>query len=198
MESNNNRRNFLKSVGTLSLGAAIISPLSALPNTKQTEETDLTKEVDTSKPQTISILQTTDVHCQIHPHDELFWENGKAVFRKTGGYAYVATLLKELKKKNPNTYTIDTGDMFQGSELSVETTGAAFVPILNALDYDLYLPGNWEVIYGKKRMQTLLGSLVAPKICTNMYHHLACSGRKNRFFRIHGSLGSHKTKSKLQ
>jgi sulfur-oxidizing protein SoxB len=182
MESNNNRRNFLKSVGTLSLGAAIISPLSALPNTKQTEETDLTKEVDTSKPQTISILQTTDVHCQIHPHDELFWENGKAVFRKTGGYAYVATLLKELKKKNPNTYTIDTGDMFQGSELSVETTGAAFVPILNALDYDLYLPGNWEVIYGKKRMQTLLGSLVAPKICTNMYHDLGDGKRGELIF----------------
>ncbi|MBU0941461.1 MAG: bifunctional metallophosphatase/5'-nucleotidase [Bacteroidetes bacterium] len=182
MESNNNRRNFLKSVGTLSLGAAIISPLSALPNTKLTGESDLAKDIDTSKPQTISILQTTDVHCQIHPHDELFWENEKAVFRKTGGYAYIATLLKELKKKNPNTYTIDTGDMFQGSELSVETTGAAFVPILNALGYDLYLPGNWEVIYGKKRMQTLLGSLDAPKICTNMYHDLGEGKRGELIF----------------
>ena len=182
MESNNNRRNFLKSVGTLSLGAAIISPLSALPNTKLTGESDLAKDIDTSKPQTISILQTTDVHCQIHPHDELFWENEKAVFRKTGGYAYIATLLKELKKKNPNTYTIDTGDMFQGSELSVETTGAAFVPILNALSYDLYLPGNWEVIYGKKRMQTLLGSLDAPKICTNMYHDLGEGKRGELIF----------------
>ena len=182
MESNNNRRNFLKSVGTLSLGAAIISPLSALPNTKLTGESDLAKDIDTSKPQTISILQTTDVHCQIHPHDELFWENEKAVFRKTGGYAYIATLLKELKKKNPNTYTIDTGDMFQGSELSVETTGAAFVPILNALSYDLYLPGNWEVIYGKKRMQTLLGSLDAPKICTNMYHDLGDGKRGELIF----------------
>jgi 2',3'-cyclic-nucleotide 2'-phosphodiesterase (5'-nucleotidase family) len=182
MESNNNRRNFLKSVGTLSLGAAIISPLSALPNIKLTGESDLAQEIDTSKPQTISILQTTDVHCQIHPHDELFWENEKAVFRKTGGYAYIATLLKELKKKNPNTYTIDTGDMFQGSELSVETTGAAFVPILNALGYDLYLPGNWEVIYGKKRMQTLLGSLDAPKICTNMYHDLGDGKRGELIF----------------
>jgi hypothetical protein len=33
--------------------------------------------------------------------------------------------------------------MFQ-EELSVETTGAAFVPILNALDYNLFLPGNWK------------------------------------------------------
>jgi 2',3'-cyclic-nucleotide 2'-phosphodiesterase (5'-nucleotidase family) len=67
--------------------------------------------------------------------------------------------------------------MFQGSELSVKTTGEAFVPILDALKYDLYLPGNWEVIYGKKQMQTLLGKLNAPKICTNMYHDLG-DGKK--------------------
>lgn len=178
----NNRRNFLKAVGTLGLGAAIISPLSAIANTNQTEETNLDKEVDNTKPQTISILQTTDVHCQIHPHDELFWENGKAVFRKTGGYAYMATVLNQIKKKNPNTYIIDTGDMFQGSELSVETSGEAFVPILNSMDYDLYLPGNWEVIYGKTKMQTLLGSLDAPKICTNMYHDLGQGKRGELIF----------------
>jgi 2',3'-cyclic-nucleotide 2'-phosphodiesterase (5'-nucleotidase family) len=89
----------------------------------------------------------------------------------------MATMLNDLKKKNPNTYIIDTGDMFQGSELSVKTTGEAFVPILDALKYDLYLPGNWEVIYGKKQMQTLLGKLNAPKICTNMYHDLG-EGKK--------------------
>ena len=59
MESNNNRRNFLKSVGTLSLGAAIISPLSAIANTNQIEEMKLDAVLDRSKPQTISILQTT-------------------------------------------------------------------------------------------------------------------------------------------
>lgn len=48
---------------------------------------------------TISILQTTDVHCQIHPHDELFWEDEQAVFRKTGGYAYLSAMLHTLKKK---------------------------------------------------------------------------------------------------
>jgi S-sulfosulfanyl-L-cysteine sulfohydrolase len=178
----NNRRNFLKSVGTLGLGAAIMSPLNAIANTNQSEETNSNKEFDTTKPQTISILQTTDVHCQIHPHDELFWENEKAVFRKAGGYAHMKTLLDQLKKKNPNTFTIDTGDMFQGSALSVKTTGDAFVPILNALGYDLYLPGNWEVIYGKRKMQNLLGSLNAPKICTNMYHDLGEGKRGELIF----------------
>jgi 2',3'-cyclic-nucleotide 2'-phosphodiesterase (5'-nucleotidase family) len=67
--------------------------------------------------------------------------------------------------------------MFQGSELSVKTTGKAIAPILNELSYDLYLPGNWEVIYYKKAMQTLLGSLHAPKVCANMYHDLG-DGKK--------------------
>ncbi len=186
MESSKNRRNFIKSIGTLGIGATVLAPLSGLANNNNSfdENEKITDNAvqDLSLPVTISILQTTDVHCQIYPHDELFWENDKAVFRKAGGYAHMATMLKDLKKKNPNTYVIDTGDMFQGSELSVKTTGEAFVPILDSLNYDLYLPGNWEVIYGKKKMQTLLGALDAPKICTNMYHDLGDGKRGELIF----------------
>ena len=174
---NNNRRNFIKNIGALGISIPFIAPISSFATEKELQESENQNRVDNNLPQTISILQTTDVHCQIHPHDELFWEDNKAVFRKTGGYAYMASMLNDLKKKNPNTYIIDTGDMFQGSELSFKTTGEAFVPILDALKYDLYLPGNWEVIYGKKQMQSLLGKLNAPKICTNMYHDLG-DGKK--------------------
>ena len=183
MKENNNRRNFIKSLGTLGLGAAIVPSVSTLAQTPTDKETIDKKPITKETKTVVSILQTTDVHCQIHPHDELFWENGKTVFRKTGGYAYIANMLKQLKAQNPNTYTIDTGDMFQGSELSVKTTGKAFVPILNAMDYNLYLPGNWEVIYGKKNMQTLMGSLHAPKICTNMYHDLGDGKKGELIFR---------------
>lgn len=166
----NNRRNFLKKIGTMSAGAALFTATPLLSEAEVLSEKD---EFNFSeKPFTISILQTTDVHCQVHPHDEMFWENEQSVFRKTGGYAHLSTYFKKERKKNPDTFIIDTGDMFQGSELSVRTTGKAMVPVLNKLGYDLYLPGNWEVIYYKKAMQTLLGSLNAPKICANMYHDL--------------------------
>ena len=171
----NNRRNFLKQLSTMGVGAALVT---ATPLLAAAEElTGNSAIAMDNKPFTISILQTTDVHCQVHPHDELFWENGKAVFRKTGGYAHLATYLKKERKNNPDTFIIDTGDMFQGSELSVKTTGKAMVPVLNSLGYNLYLPGNWEVIYYKKAMQTLLGSLNAPKVCANMYHDLG-EGKK--------------------
>jgi 2',3'-cyclic-nucleotide 2'-phosphodiesterase (5'-nucleotidase family) len=175
------RRNFIKSLGLLSAGGSLLGPANAFANELNDAE-NVTDSNTNDKPVTINILQTTDVHCQIHPHDELFWENNQAVFRKTGGYEHLSTYVKQQRKKNPNTFLIDTGDMFQGSELSVKTTGNAIVPILNALSYDLYLPGNWEVIYGKKRMQTLMSALTAPKVCANMYHDLGNGKRGELIF----------------
>lgn len=177
----NNRRDFIKKAG-LSAGAGLLAgiPIVSIAGVKESSGQDEITSI--KKTLTISILQTTDVHCQIHPHDELFWENEKIVFRKTGGYAYIASMLNDFKNKNPNTFIIDTGDMFQGSELSVKTTGQAYVPILNGLNYDLYLPGNWEVVYGKRRMQNLLGSLNGPKVCANMYHDLGDGNKGELIF----------------
>jgi S-sulfosulfanyl-L-cysteine sulfohydrolase len=175
------RRKFLKNSLLTGLGAGLV-PLALtgktlLPKTEHPDNTSGSEEDLAPLNGTLTLLQTTDVHCQIHPHDELFWENGKAVFRKTAGYAHVASLFDKVRKSNPNTYIIDTGDMFQGSELSVKTTGKAITPILNAMGYDLYLPGNWEVVYYKKAMQTLLGGLDAPKVCANMFHDMG-EGKK--------------------
>lgn len=169
------RRKFIAQLGAIGAGTGLTGFASASP-----EQVNFKKEIPDSF--TISILQTTDVHCQIHAHDELFWENGKSVFRKTGGYAHLKTFLDQHRSKMNHSFLIDTGDMFQGSELSVKTTGEAMVPILNALDYDLYLPGNWEVIYYKKSMQQLMGSLTAPKVCANMYHDLGEGKRGELIF----------------
>ena len=176
----NSRRHFIRTTAA-GLGAAMAAPLVSF--SKQVP--DLNDSMTEGSPETtatLRIVQTTDVHCQIHPHDELYWENEQAVFRKAGGYAHMATLFRELRNEHPDTFILDTGDMFQGSQLSVSTTGQAYVPILDALNYDLYLPGNWEVIYGKKRMQNLMGSLQAPKICTNMYHDLGEGKRGELIF----------------
>ena len=172
----NNRRDFIRKISAMG-GAGLLSATPVIAVAETIIKNDVNEIDSDDMPFTISILQTTDVHCQVHPHDELFWENDKAVFRKTGGYAHLATYLQKERKKNQHTFLIDTGDMFQGSELSVKTTGKAMVPVLNALGYDLYLPGNWEVVYYKKAMQTLLGALNAPKVCANMYHDLG-DGKK--------------------
>ena len=173
------RRKFLRSgllAGVAMQGAAV--PLLAAEDIQKESNNTTSTNAKSGK---ITFLQTTDVHCQLHAHDELFWENNQLTFRKAGGYAHMATALDKMRAENPqNTITVDTGDMFQGSMLSVKTEGAAFVPLLNALSYDLYIPGNWEVVYYKENMQKLMGSLLAPKICTNMYHDLG-DGKRGDF-----------------
>lgn len=166
------RRKFLKQLGVVGIAANVFSnrTMGAVVNQRPRGAESFT----------INILQTTDVHCQIHAHDELFWEHDAIVFRETGGYARLAAYFKTEREKNPDTFILDTGDLIQGSELSVKTTGKALIPILNALDYDLFLPGNWEVIYYKKAMESLLGALHAPKICANMYHDSG-DGKRGEF-----------------
>lgn len=95
MNELNTRRNFLKFSTLAGLGISV-HPLSAFSPSKE-EERENDGAIETPiKPgqQVVSLLQTTDVHCQLHPHDELFWENDKAFFRKTGGYAILQRILK--------------------------------------------------------------------------------------------------------
>lgn len=179
-----NRRKFLKNLGLMSAGVMIFNPLSAFNLPVDQKEGKKNRELPDryKEAKKLSILQTTDVHCQIHPHDELFWEDNDIAFRQTGGYGYISTYLKQLKSEADHSFVLDTGDMFQGSELSIETLGEAYVPILNQLEYDLYLPGNWEVVYGKEQMQLLMGQLKAPKVCANMYHDLGNGEKGNLIY----------------
>lgn len=171
-----NRRDFLRNSALAGIGLAL-GPANAFAGNKAYR----TMEQGTNKSK-ITILHTTDVHCQLHPHDEMFWENETIAFRKTGGYAHMATYFENVRNENPNTFIVDTGDMFQGSELSVKTSGNVMPPILNAMGYGLYLPGNWEVVYGKNQMLRLMGALNAPKTCANMYHDLGDSQKGELVF----------------
>lgn len=181
-KTGNNRRDFLKKVGAIGVGLPILGQASALAMPGRSAANAAAKPLAKGEETILNILQTTDIHCQIHPHDEMFWENEQAVFRKTGGYAHMASYFKAERARHANTFIIDTGDMFQGSALSVKTTGQAMLPILNAMGYDLYIPGNWEVVYHKRNMLRLMGGLDAPKVCANMYHDLGGGTRGELIF----------------
>ena len=119
----------------------------------------------------MTILHTADIHGQLLTHDEFFIEEGKPIYKKRGGYATLKTMVNELRSQNPNnTILVDGGDCFQGSGVAALSKGKAIVPLMNDLAYDLILPGNWEVIYGKAMMMEDMFGYNAPKVCANMYH----------------------------
>jgi len=166
-----NRRDFIKKSALLGF-ATIFNPLTDVIATNITSnEINLTDVKTDSKKETITILITTDIHSQINTHDEFFWENNQAVYKKRGGMAVLKTMIETLRKKNPaNTILYDGGDYFHGHAIASLTEGEALIPIFNNLGYDLMLPGNWEVVYKKKKMLYDMGHANAAKICANMWH----------------------------
>lgn len=178
--SENSRREFLKKASGMGLalgaGAGLISPLAASALSNE-DAAGLSKEmanaqsVKTGKANKLTLLHTADIHSQLMIHDEFFIENGKPVYKKRGGFATLKTMINELRKQNPeSTLVIDGGDCFQGGGVAALTEGKAIVPLMNNIGYDLMLPGNWEVVYGKEMMMRDMFAYNGPKVCANMFH----------------------------
>ena len=65
--------------------------------------------VKSGKAQHITILHTSDIHAQLEIHDEFFYEDGQAVFKKRGGFATLCSMIEALRKQNPHTLVVDGG-----------------------------------------------------------------------------------------
>ncbi len=119
----------------------------------------------------LTVLQTADIHGQLDTHDEFFWENGGPVFRRTGGFARIQTLVDRVRVENPTgTLLVDAGDCFQGSGWAALSKGEAMAPVMRHLRYDAVIPGNWEVVYGKSQLLDVMGQYGAPVVSSNMFH----------------------------
>jgi S-sulfosulfanyl-L-cysteine sulfohydrolase len=169
------RRDFIKSAALLTGGLSLLGTTvaGAVQHTEDKHLSEIVKNkaVLDGKATRFTALYTADIHGQILPHDEFFLEQGKPVYKKRGGMAVLKTMLHTLKAENPaNTLILDAGDCFQGSGVAALSKGKAIVPLMNNIGYDLILPGNWEVVYGKEMMQRDLGAYEATKICANMFH----------------------------
>ncbi|HEY0898996.1 MAG TPA: 5'-nucleotidase C-terminal domain-containing protein [Sphingobacteriaceae bacterium] len=167
------RRDFIKTAGMAGLAfSGLPQVASALPeDDHHLQEILKSRTLAEGKARRITLLHTGDIHSQLDTHDEFFWENGKPVYKKRGGFAVLKTMLQTLKAQNPeNTLIIDGGDCFQGGGVASLSEGQAIVPLINNIGYDLILPGNWEVVYGKEMMRKDLGNYQAQKICANMFH----------------------------
>ncbi|MES2836581.1 MAG: 5'-nucleotidase C-terminal domain-containing protein [Bacteroidota bacterium] len=172
-DNSDNRRDFIKKSAMAGL-ATVLAPVSGIASTAESFTETAANDVPAAKTskQKITFLITTDIHSQLNTHDEFFWENEKAVYKKRGGLAVLKTMIDKLKKENPeNTIVYDGGDFFHGHAIASLTEGEALIPLFNQLGYDLMLPGNWEVVYKKKKMLFDLGHTNSAKICANMYHN---------------------------
>jgi 2',3'-cyclic-nucleotide 2'-phosphodiesterase (5'-nucleotidase family) len=91
-----------------------------------------------------------------------------------------------LRKRNPsNTILIDGGDYIHGSAVASLSNGEALIPVMNSFQYDLIVPGNWEVVYKKEKMLFDLGHANAAKVCANMWHKNEDGSRGETVYQPH-------------
>src|SRR6266705_4362914 len=166
------RREFLTLVRSMGMGFGL-GPTLASCLQGRAEAADLagSQAVTKGKAQHITVLHTSDIHAQLEIHDEFFYEEGRPVFRRRGGIATLCTMIDALRRQNPqHTLVVDGGDCFQGSAVAALSKGQAIPPLLNRVRYDLVLPGNWEVVYGKEMLIKDMNMYTAAKVCANMFH----------------------------
>ena len=127
---------------------------------EETEATELPVETEpvqtTAEPNGETyILYTSDVHCGV---DAGF------------GYAGLVQIRDELEAQGYQVILVDDGDFIQGAPIGAITTGEAIIDIMNAVGYDVVIPGNHEFDYGTDRFFELVQMSDFEYISCNFTH----------------------------
>lgn len=110
-----------------------------------------------------------DSHAYFNLHQEMFLESNKAVYRKVGGYARIATLVQEIRESNRERVLFcDNGDTLNGTYPAFTTNGAAMIPIVNALGIDA-MSSHWEFAYGPSLFEKRVAELNFPVLAINIF-----------------------------
>ncbi len=110
----------------------------------------------------ITVLHTNDTHSQIDP----ILENDKTYAGK-GGVARRATLVKRVRKENPNTLLIDAGDVCQGTPYFNFYKGEVEYKAMNLIGYDVGTIGNHEFDNGVESLAKALSFANFDIVSTN-------------------------------
>lgn len=96
----------------------------------------------------VFILQTTDVHGNIYPHN--YFTDQPA----DNGLAKVYSLVKEFRKKHQNVILVDTGDLIQGTPMiylfnhQKNSFPNPMILTMNYMRYDAFAVGNHDIEQG--------------------------------------------------
>jgi sulfur-oxidizing protein SoxB len=117
----------------------------------------------------LTIVQMNDSHAYFDLHQEMFRQGGQAVYRPAGGYARMATLIKQMRDASPGRILLcDCGDTLHGTYPALKTHGQAMIPVLNALAFDA-MTAHWEFAYGPATFKQHAAELSYPVVAINVY-----------------------------
>ena len=92
---------------------------------------------------------------QAHAFSYLDFSRAAKTYGKVGGFAHLATLVKQLKASRPHALLLDGGDTWQGSATSLWTHGQDMVDACKLLGVNM-MTSHWEHTFGAKRVQEIV------------------------------------------
>jgi len=100
---------------------------------------------------------------EAHALTFLDFERAARQYGKVGGFAHLATLVKQLKAGRPGALLLDGGDTWQGSATSLWTQGQDMVDAAKLLGVDV-MTGHWDFTYGEERIKKIVEQDFAGKV----------------------------------
>jgi len=92
---------------------------------------------------------------QAHAFTFLDFAQAARTYGKVGGFAHLATLVKNLKASRPGALLLDGGDTWQGSATALWSKGQDMVDACLALGVDV-MTGHWEFTLGAERVKEIV------------------------------------------
>ncbi|ABR49731.1 5'-Nucleotidase domain protein [Alkaliphilus metalliredigens QYMF] len=121
---------------------------------------------------TITVLATSDIHGALYN-----WNYEDSREDNRGGMVKLATIIKEVRKENPNTILVDNGDTIQGSLLTDDLYNTILIdephPIIEAMNlmgYDSMTLGNHEFNFGLDLIQKIEKEADFPMLSANIFN----------------------------
>ncbi len=100
---------------------------------------------------------------EAHAFTYLDYARAARAFGAMGGFAHLATLVKQLKASRPQALLLDGGDTWQGSATALWTRGQDMIDAQKLLGVDI-MTGHWEFTLGAERVKEVVEKDFAGKV----------------------------------
>lgn len=106
----------------------------------------------------------------IHAYTPLDYEHAVRRYGKVGGFAHLATLIKQMRAEMgaDRTLLLDGGDTWQGSGTAYKTQGMDMVQACNLLGVDI-MTGHWEFTYQDQRTLSNVAAFNGTFVAQNIH-----------------------------
>ena len=100
---------------------------------------------------------------EAHALTYLDFDKAALQYGKVGGFAHLATLVKQVRASRPGALLLDGGDTWQGSGTALWTKGQDMVDACLALGVDI-MTAHWEMTLGEERVKEIVEKDFAGKV----------------------------------